>query len=135
MTETAPSIVVLAGPNGAGKSTLAPVLLREKLTVLDYINADTIAQGLSAFAPERQAFSAGRIMLRRLHGLAEQRQSFAFESTLEAPNPIPTKAMMRTIGLSVGRGRPPMDVEPPGLEAAARAVLTGTIVGAELGLD
>ncbi len=82
MTETTPSIVVLAGPNGAGKSTLAPVLLRERLTVFDYINADTIAQGLSAFAPERQAFSAGRIMLRRLHGLADRRQSFAFESTL-----------------------------------------------------
>lgn len=61
-------------------------------------------------------------------------QSFAFESSLDAPNPIPTKAMMRVIGLPVGRGRPPMDAEPAGLEKVARAVLAGTVVGAELGL-
>ena len=40
-------------------------------------------------------------------------QSFAFESLPEAPNPIPTKAMMRVIGIPVGRGRAPMDTEPP----------------------
>lgn len=61
-------------------------------------------------------------------------QSFAFETSLEAPNPIPAKAMMRVIGLQVGKGRPPMDVEPPGLELSARAVLAGTAVGAELGI-
>lgn len=61
-------------------------------------------------------------------------RSFAYEGTLDAPNPIPTKAMMRVIGFPVGRGRPPMDIEPAGLEAAARAVLADTIVGAELGL-
>src|SRR5205807_179583 len=42
----------------------------------------TIALGLSAYSPEHVAFEAGRIMLRRLHTLAEQRGSFAFESTL-----------------------------------------------------
>lgn len=61
-------------------------------------------------------------------------QSFAFESLPEAPNPIPTKAMMRVIGIPVGRGRAPMDTEPPGLEVSARAVLVGTVVGDELGL-
>jgi len=61
-------------------------------------------------------------------------QSFAFESSPEAPNPIPTKAMMRVIGIPVGRGRAPMDTEPSGIELSARAVLTGTIVGDELGL-
>jgi hypothetical protein len=43
--------------------------------------------------------------------------------------------MMRVIGFPVGRGRAPMDSEPPGLEDAARVVLADTIVGAELGLD
>ncbi len=61
-------------------------------------------------------------------------QSFAFESLPDAPNPIPSKAMMRVIGLSVGRGRAPMDVEPNDIEIAARAVLVGTAVGDELGL-
>ena len=49
--------------------------------------------------------------------------SFSFESMLDAPNPIPTKAMLRMLGHRVGFGRSPMHVEPPGLEAAARALL------------
>ena len=60
--------------------------------------------------------------------------SFAFESTPDAPNPIPTKAMMRVLGIPVGRGRAPMHIEPPGLEEAARTVAARTIVGAHLGL-
>jgi len=74
--------VVIAGPNGAGKSTLAPVLLQEALAVTEFVNADVIARGLSAFAPEQVAMAAGRLMLARLRELAERRVSFAFESTL-----------------------------------------------------
>lgn len=77
-----PHVVVLAGPNGAGKSTTAPVLLRGKLGVDEFVNADTIARGLSAFAPEGVAIDAGRVMLRRLEQLAAQQRSFAFETTL-----------------------------------------------------
>lgn len=80
--ELAPQIILIAGPNGAGKSTLAPLLLRDKLKLTEYVNADTIALGLSAFAPERVAIEAGRVMLKRLHDLAAQRKSFAFETTL-----------------------------------------------------
>ncbi len=65
-----PDVVVIAGPNGAGKSTLAPALLRDTLHIVEYVNADTIAEGLSAFAPEDASFEAGRIMLGRLHELA-----------------------------------------------------------------
>lgn len=75
-------IIVIAGPNGAGKTTLAPYLLRDWLELPEYVNADTIAQGLSAFQPELAAFEAGRIMLKRLHELAGQRKNFAFETTL-----------------------------------------------------
>lgn len=77
-----PNIVVIAGPNGAGKSTLAPALLRDTLNIPEYVNADTIAEGLSAFAPEDASFDAGRVMLGRLHELAEKRKDFAFETTL-----------------------------------------------------
>ena len=76
-----PSVVVLGGPNGAGKSTTAPVLLKGVLGVTEFVDADTIARGLSAFQPERVALSAGRIMLRRLKELASQRVSFAYETT------------------------------------------------------
>jgi predicted ABC-type ATPase len=77
-----PDVVVIAGPNGAGKSTLAPALLRDTLHIFEYVNADTIAEGLSAFAPEDASFRAGRVMLGRLHELAEEGKSFAFETTL-----------------------------------------------------
>lgn len=77
-----PKIVVIAGPNGAGKSTLAPALLRDTYGLMEYVNADTIAQGLSAFQPEKAALEAGRVMLKRLHNLFRHRSTFAFESTL-----------------------------------------------------
>lgn len=82
MTKTSPSVIVLAGPNGAGKTTSSPLLLKGTLGVSEFVNTDVIAQGLSAFAPERAALEAGEIMLSRLRTLARQRVSFAFETTL-----------------------------------------------------
>lgn len=84
MSETSPQVVVIGGPNGAGKTTLAPFLLRDTLGVLEYVNADPIALGLSGFDPGSVALQAGRVMLNRLHDLAAQRKTFAFESTLAA---------------------------------------------------
>lgn len=77
-----PNVIVISGANGAGKSTLAPYLLRDTFGILEYVNADTIAEGLSAFAPESAAFDAGRTMLRRLDELALEGKDFAFETTL-----------------------------------------------------
>ncbi|BCG46029.1 hypothetical protein GEOBRER4_n0806 [Citrifermentans bremense] len=77
-----PHIIIIAGPNGAGKSTTAQTLLQGTLGVTEFVNADVIAQGLSAFNPERAAFQAGRVMLKRLQQLAEEREDFAFETTL-----------------------------------------------------
>ena len=79
-----PDVVVLGGPNGAGKSTAAPRLLRGTLAVEEFVNADTLAQGLSAFRPEDVAIEAGRVTLERLDALERQRKSFAFESTLSS---------------------------------------------------
>lgn len=77
-----PQVFIIAGPNGAGKSTFAPYLLRDTFGLTEFVNADTIAAGLSAFSPESVTFEAGRIMLTRLRDLARQRLSFAFETTL-----------------------------------------------------
>ncbi len=82
MSAPRPSVVILAGPNGAGKSTLAPELLQGELAINEFVNADVIARGLSAYDPDRAAIAAGRIMLGRLHELARRRDSFAFETTL-----------------------------------------------------
>lgn len=84
-----PHVFVISGPNGAGKSTLAPYLLRDIFDIVEYVNADTIAQGLSAFAPENASFEAGRIMLTRIKELAEQKRDFAFETTLATRSYFP----------------------------------------------
>jgi predicted ABC-type ATPase len=75
-------VVVLAGPNGAGKSTGAARLLRGTLAVEEFVNADTIASGLSAYRAQEAAVAAGRILLARLDFLARRRRDFAFETTL-----------------------------------------------------
>ena len=51
-------------------------------------------------------------------------ESWLFETGDANPNPQPSKAMLRTLGLAVGHCRPPMDAEPADLEDRARAVWT-----------
>lgn len=75
MEAEAPNVIILAGPNGAGKSTVSESLVRKKLGMVHYVNADTIARGLSAFNSEEMAFKAGRIMLEHLHERASSRTS------------------------------------------------------------
>ncbi len=82
MVPTKPNVIIIGGPNGAGKSTAARRLLKGAMRVTEFVNADVIAQGLSAFEPEKVAISAGRIMLTRLRELAAKRENFAFETTL-----------------------------------------------------
>src|SRR5205823_5999398 len=81
-SSTSPQVVVVGGPNGAGKTTCAAALLPEDLQIRQFVNADTIAAGLSAFAPDTVAVQAGRLMLSRIAELAQQRHDFAFETTL-----------------------------------------------------
>jgi 4-hydroxy-tetrahydrodipicolinate synthase len=50
-------------------------------------------------------------------------ESYDFETSEAAPNPLPAKAMMRALGHPVGECRPPMGPTPPGLEDRAREVL------------
>jgi 4-hydroxy-tetrahydrodipicolinate synthase len=54
-------------------------------------------------------------------------ESFAFETGDDAPNPLPTKAMLRTLGLPVGQCRLPMGPAPHGLEDRARQVYAGLV--------
>jgi predicted ABC-type ATPase len=105
--ETAPLVVVVAGANGAGKSTAAPSLLRDSFRVTEFINADTIAAGLSAFRPASVAIAAGRIMLERMRHLAVSRKNFAFETTLASRTsrwPAAWKRTAQCICCSFGSG-------------------------------
>jgi predicted ABC-type ATPase len=101
MDEPFPIVVVLAGPNGAGKSTAAPRLLKNTLGVTEFVNADAIAHGLSAFNAEGAAISAGRVMLSRLKELAQQRVSFAFENTLASRSFAPWLTALKRDGYAV----------------------------------
>jgi 4-hydroxy-tetrahydrodipicolinate synthase len=50
-------------------------------------------------------------------------ESFAFETGDDAPNPIPTKAVMRHLGLAVGQARLPMGPAPDFVEQRVPEVL------------
>ena len=100
MSEPRPGVVILAGPNGAGKSTVAPALLRGALAVNEFVNADVIASGLSAFDPDSAAIAAGRVMLARIRELASQRVNFAFETTLASRSFAPWLRQLVTSGYS-----------------------------------
>ncbi len=96
-----PKVVIISGANGSGKSTSAAKLLLGALKVQQFVNADTIAQGLSAFAQQSVAMQAGRIMLRRLKELAVSRASFGFETTLATRSYVPWLSELRRAGYRV----------------------------------
>jgi len=63
--------------------------------VQEFVNADTIAKGLSAFRPESAAFSAGRVMLERIRQLATTGVDFDFETTLASRSFAPWLRSLR----------------------------------------
>ena len=77
-----PRCVVIAGPNGAGKTTFAREFLPEDEGIINFVNADLIAGGLSPLRPELAALAAGRLFLCELDRLARSKFDFAFETTL-----------------------------------------------------
>jgi predicted ABC-type ATPase len=68
---------------------------------MTFVNADVIAQGLAGFDPDSAAIEASRIMLERLHTLAEQRVDFAFETTLAGRTQAGWLNTLRQTGYSV----------------------------------
>ena len=101
MARHRPLVIVIAGPNGAGKSTTAPSLLRDALQVSEFVNADAIAGGLSAFRPDSVAIPAGRAMLERMRFLAKAQADFAFETTLASRSFAPWLARLKRGGYHV----------------------------------
>ncbi len=84
MSNLQPHISIIAGANGSGKSTCGPALLQYHFDISEFVNADIIATGLSAFNPEDVAIEASRIMLKRIKSLAAKKRDFAFETTLSS---------------------------------------------------
>lgn len=95
-----PELYVIGGANGSGKTTVSLSLL-PNLGVLEYINADAIAAGLSPFSPESMAIQAGRLMLERLEVVSKAGIDFAFETTLAARTVAPFLQRCKARGYTV----------------------------------
>jgi predicted ABC-type ATPase len=71
------------------------------LNCKEFVNADSIAAGLSPFKPESVAFEAGRIMLHRIRQLIEEKADFGFETTLAAKSYISLIKIARESGYEI----------------------------------
>lgn len=96
-----PSLYIIAGPNGAGKTTFVRDFLRYDFEVLDFLNADEIARGLSPLAPERAQFEAGRIMLERVRRFIDEGRDFGMETTLSGRTYRNIFKQARDLGYSI----------------------------------
>jgi predicted ABC-type ATPase len=99
--KTGPRCLLIAGPNGAGKTTFAREFLPNDARVLNFVNADLIAAGLSPIKPERAAVAAGRLVLREIDRLIGSRVDFALESTLSGLTHLRRIQEMKQIGYHV----------------------------------
>lgn len=96
-----PNLFIIAGPNGAGKTTYARRFLNDELRIGEFLNADLIAAGLSPFAPDKAAFEAGRLMLKRLRELGARGEDFSFETTLSGRAYAPLLRELRSVGYRI----------------------------------
>ncbi len=83
MSAEPPEVWVIGGCNGSGKTTFA-LNIFPNLGNVEFINADIIAAKLNPDNPDVVAIQASRMMLERLKNLVQEKQSFAFETTLAA---------------------------------------------------
>ena len=66
-------LYIIAGPNGVGKTTFASTFLPKYADCKNFINADSIAQGMSPFSPEAAVVRAGRLMLSEIRFFSRRR--------------------------------------------------------------
>lgn len=101
LRERRPRCLLIAGPNGAGKTTFAREYLPNDARVLNFVNADLIAGGLSPLRPELAAVAAARLMLQEVDRLAERRADFAWESTLSGLAHVRRLQTMKQLGYHI----------------------------------
>lgn len=76
-----PQLVIIGGPNGAGKTTVVEFLFVNR-SIAECVNADVIAKGMAINGEASSDISAGRVLLKVVHGALSSRVSVAFESTM-----------------------------------------------------
>ena len=95
-----PVIYAIGGPNGAGKTTFAREFL-PAVGIEPFLNADSLAAGLSPLRPEAMAVPAARLLLKRWRDLVAARTNFAFESTFSGRTYATMLRDARATGYSV----------------------------------
>jgi predicted ABC-type ATPase len=96
-----PRCIIIAGPNGAGKTTFARNYLLQDAGIENFVNADSIAAGLSPLKPERAARAAGRLLLQEMDRLSGARESFALESTLSGLTYLDRMQRLKQLGYRI----------------------------------
>lgn len=96
-----PTLYIIAGCNGAGKTTASNTILPTILNCKEFINADSIAAGLSPFDAEKYAFEAGRLMLRRIDQMIREKADFAIETMLSSRNYLSKVSNAKLVGYRV----------------------------------
>lgn len=96
-----PNLYIIAGCNGAGKTTASYTVFPEVLNCQEFVNADSIAAGISPFNVEGVAIEAGRIMLSRIEHLLNAREDFAIETTLATKSYVSLIKRAQAIGYKV----------------------------------
>ena len=96
-----PTCWIVAGPNGAGKTTFALRYLPDVANCRNFINADSIAAGLSPLAPGTRLRAASRLFLEEIENQIQARQDFAFETTLAGRSYLKLIRRLRSDGWRV----------------------------------
>ena len=96
-----PNLYIISGCNGAGKTTASFTMLPEMLNCKEFVNADSIAAGLSPFNPESVSIEAARLMLSRIRELMKAEVDFAFETTLATKSYVSLVKMVQRVGYKV----------------------------------
>ncbi len=73
-------LTIIAGANGSGKTTFA--LSYAEFSGLEFINADEIAKELNPKDMNHEKFNAGKIFLRLIEELLNQKQDLILETTM-----------------------------------------------------
>ena len=100
ITSGRPVIYAIGGPNGAGKTMFARQFL-PAVGIEQFLNADSIAAGLSPLRPEAMAIPAASLLLKRWRELVAARMNFAFESTFSGRTYAPMLREAKAAGYVV----------------------------------
>jgi predicted ABC-type ATPase len=101
MTESQPTLWLIAGPNGVGKTTYAFRHVQRISGSIHFVNLDEIARGLSPLRPDAARLRAARVALSMQNDFLARRESFSLETTLFGMTYLGLVRRARNLGFRV----------------------------------